>query len=42
MFDLLSTYGILDYQYWIWIAATLFVITVLRDLVKDRPWADSR
>jgi hypothetical protein len=40
MFDLLNTYGMLDYQYWTWLAAALFVITVLRDMIGDRPWAD--
>jgi hypothetical protein len=40
MFDLLSTYGMLDYQYWMWIAATLFVITVLRDIVRERSWTE--
>ncbi len=40
MFDLLNTYGMLDFQYWMWIAAALFVVTVLRDIVKERSWAD--
>jgi hypothetical protein len=42
MFDLLNTYGLLDYQYWIWLAASLFVITVLRDLIKEPSWAEGR
>jgi hypothetical protein len=42
MFDLLNTYGMLDYHYWTWLASGLFVVTVLRDIVKDRSWSDGR
>lgn len=39
MFEFLSQYGMLDYHYWMWIAATLFVITVMRDMLDNRAWA---
>jgi hypothetical protein len=40
MLDLLSTYGMLDYQFWSWLAAGLFIITVLRDVIRERSWAE--
>jgi hypothetical protein len=32
----------LDYHYWMGIAAALFVATVLRDMMQDRSWAGGR
>ena len=42
MFDYLNNYGMLDYHYWTGIAAALFVMTVLRDMIQDRSWAGGR
>ena len=42
MLEILNTYGLLDYSYWSWIAAMLFVVTVLRDVIEDRSWAGGR
>ena len=36
MFDLLTKYGMLDYHYWMWITAMLFVVTVVRDMTAGR------
>jgi hypothetical protein len=42
MFEYLNNYGMLDYHYWTGIAAALFVMTVLRDMIQDRSWAGGR
>lgn len=42
MFDLMRYYGLVDCHYWATIAAGLFVVTVLRDMMQDRSWAGGR
>ncbi|MGC8639059.1 MAG: hypothetical protein ACP5XB_04190 [Isosphaeraceae bacterium] len=42
MYEILYNHGMLDYHYWTGIAAALFVITVLRDMIQDRSWAGGR
>jgi hypothetical protein len=39
MIELLSRYGLLDYNYWMWTTAALFILTVLRDMVNNSPCA---
>ncbi len=33
MFELLAQYGLLDFNYWMWVTAAFFVLTVLRDII---------
>jgi len=33
VFELLSHYGLLDFNYWMWVTATFFILTVLRDIL---------
>ncbi len=42
MFDYLNNFGMLDYHYWMGIASAVFVVTVLRDMARDRSWAGGR
>ncbi len=42
MLDILNKYGMLDFHYWMWIAASLFLVTVLRDMLEERSCARSR
>jgi hypothetical protein len=42
MLELLTTYGMLDYRYWMWITAMIFIVTVFRDMIDDRRCVRSR
>jgi hypothetical protein len=42
MIDMLTRYGMLDYHYWMWITAMLFIVTVLRDMFDNRSCVRSR
>ncbi len=42
MLDYLSTFGMTDYHYWMWVAATLFLVTVLRDMLEERSMVRTR
>jgi hypothetical protein len=42
MIEYLTRFGMLDYHYWMWIAATLFLVTVFRDMLAERSMARTR
>jgi hypothetical protein len=42
MLEYLTWFGMTDYHYWMWIAATLFLVTVVRDMLQERSMVRSR
>lgn len=42
MLEFLRQYGMLDYHYWMWITASLFLVTILRDVLDERSCARTR
>jgi hypothetical protein len=42
MLDYLTKFGMMDYHYWMWVAASLFLVTVLRDMLAERSMVRTR